>query len=278
VDTEKDPYNINRGFWYAHMFWMFTDEGRRQEPDYQRYVMDLKRDKIVMWQDKYYVPLAIFMGFGLPTLIGFFMGSALGGLVFGGFLRLVIGHHVTFFINSLCHMWGKQTYTDKNTAKDSLAMALFTFGEGYHNFHHFFHMDYRNGVKWYNWDPTKWTIRAAHALGLAKKLHRTSKLEIERARMAMVEKRLSMKSGGRFEQFSAHLATLREKWEECGSRWEKTKTEYLELRRSRVEKRCEIRREKLRVMKKELRLARREMRQALGQWKAACSLRLQRNY
>jgi len=278
VDTDKDPYNIKRGFWYAHLLWMFVDEGRRNEPDYQRYNMDLRRDKIVMWQDRYYIPLAILMGFGLPTLIGYFMGSALGGLVFGGFLRLVIGHHMTFFINSLCHMWGKQTYTDKNTAKDSFALAIFTFGEGYHNFHHFFHMDYRNGVKWYNWDPTKWMIGAARWVGLTKQLRRTSKIEIEKARMAMVEKRLSLKSEGRFEQFATHLAALRAKWEECGARWEKAKTEYLELRRSRAEKRCEIRREKLRLMKKELRLARREMRQALEQWKYACSLRPQRGF
>lgn len=268
VDTDKDPYNINEGFWYAHMLWMFVDDGRRNEPSYKRYSLDLQRDKIVMWQDKYYVPLAIFMGFGLPTLIGFFMGSALGGLLFGGFLRLVIGHHVTFFINSLCHMWGKQTYTDQNTAKDSFALAIFTFGEGYHNFHHFFHNDYRNGVKWYNWDPTKWAINGAKWLGLAYKLHRISKVEIEKARMAMVEKRLQLKSEGRLDTFLNHLQSLREKWEECGARWEKTKQEYLELRRARVKERCQIREEKMRTLKKELRLARREMRVALRQWKS----------
>jgi stearoyl-CoA desaturase (Delta-9 desaturase) len=277
VDTDQDPYNINRGFWYAHMLWMFLDDGRRDEPSYQRYTMDLKRDKIVMWQDKYYVPLAIFMGFGLPTLIGMAMGSALGGLLFGGFLRLVIGHHVTFFINSLCHMWGKQTYTDTNTAKDSFVLALFTFGEGYHNFHHFFHNDYRNGVKWYSWDPTKWAINGAKWLGLADKLQRVSKVEIEKARMAMVEQRLLQNATGRMDSFYNHLQTLRHKWEVCGARWETAKSEYLELRRERAVKRCEVRNERLKTLKKELRQTRREMRKALGQWKAY-SLQLRRVY
>lgn len=276
VDTDKDPYNINRGFWYAHMLWMFVDEGTRNSAEYQRYTMDLKRDKIVMWQDKYYVPLAIFMSFGLPTLIGAAMGSALGGLVFGGFIRLVIGHHVTFFINSLCHMWGKQTYTDTNTARDSFALAIFTFGEGYHNFHHFFHNDYRNGVRWYNFDPTKWAINGARWMGLAQKLHRVSKIEIERARMAMVEKRLSLKAGGRMEEYvNTQLKTLRLKWEECGTAFEKARIEYAELRRQKVKERCQIREERLRALKKELRLARREMRLALSQWKE-CSIQMKR--
>lgn len=275
VDTEKDPYNINEGFWHAHLLWMFFEDGRREEPSFQRYTMDLQRDKIVMLQDKYYVPLAIFMGFGLPMIIGYFMGSALGGLVFGGVLRLVFGHHFTFFINSLCHMWGKQTYTDQNTAKDNLALALFTFGEGYHNFHHFFHNDYRNGVKWYNWDPTKWIINGAKWMGLASRLRRVSRVEIEKARMAMVEKRLLLKSEGRLDAFLDHLQSLREKWEECGRRWEKAKSEYLELRRTRAKERCESRLEQMRALKRELRLARREMRLALQQWKSY-SLHLRR--
>lgn len=275
VDTEKDPYNINQGFWHAHLLWMFVEDGRREEPSYKRYGMDLQKDKIVMWQEKYYVPLAIFMGFGLPTIIGYFMGSALGGLVFGGLLRLVAGHHFTFFINSLCHMWGKQTYTDQNTAKDNFALALFTFGEGYHNFHHFFHNDYRNGVKWYNWDPTKWIINGTRWVGLASRLRRVSKVEIEKARMAMVEKRLRLKSEGRLDAFLVQLQSLRERWEECGKRWEAAKNEYLELRRTRAKERCEIRRERLKALKQELRLARREMRLALQQWKSY-SLHLRR--
>ncbi len=275
VDTDKDPYNINEGFWHAHLTWMFTDDGRREEPSYKRYTMDLQKDKMVVWQDKYYFPIAVFMGFILPMIIGYFMGSAFGGLLFGGVLRIVIGHHVTFFINSLCHMVGKQTYTDTNTAKDSFAMALFTFGEGYHNFHHFFHTDYRNGVKWYNWDPTKWMINTAKWLGLADKLNRISKLEIERARMAMVEKRLRMGAPDRMEAFMNQLQSLRERWEECGKRWEKAKLEYLELRKARVEKRCQVREEHIRNLRKELRLARKEMRRALQEWKA-CTLRLSR--
>ena len=73
---------------------------------------------------------------------------------------------LTFFINSLAHMWGVQPYTDENTARDNWVVALLTYGEGYHNFHHMFAHDYRNGVRWWQWDPSKWFIYA-HALGWA---------------------------------------------------------------------------------------------------------------
>ena len=69
-----------------------------------------------------------------------------------------MSHHFTFFINSLAHMWGSRPYTEENTARDNAVLALVTFGEGYHNFHHIFAHDYRNGVRWWQWDPTKWLI------------------------------------------------------------------------------------------------------------------------
>ena len=132
------------------------------------------RDPYVMFQSRYYVPIAIITGFGLPVLAGWAMGSAWGGFVFGGFLRIVVTHHCTFFINSLCHILGRQPYSDTHSARDSFLMALFTYGEGYHNFHHEFQSDYRNGVRWYQWDPTKWSIGAMAMFGFAKKLRRVA--------------------------------------------------------------------------------------------------------
>ncbi|MGB0897730.1 MAG: fatty acid desaturase, partial [Psychrobium sp.] len=110
-----------------------------------------------------------------------------------GFLRLVLSHHTTFFINSLAHIWGKQTYTDKNTAKDNALLAIFTHGEGYHNYHHIFEMDYRNGIKWYHYDPTKWLIKALSLVGLASGLRKTPQLKIEQAKLQMVLKRANQK-------------------------------------------------------------------------------------
>ena len=81
---------------------------------------------------------------------------------------MVMTHHTTFFINSLAHIWGSQPFTDRNSARDNGILAFFTFGEGYHNFHHLFENDYRNGIRWWQFDPTKWLIQSAAWCGLAK--------------------------------------------------------------------------------------------------------------
>jgi HAD superfamily hydrolase (TIGR01509 family) len=93
--------------------------------------------------------------------------GALGGFLIAGVLRVVVVQHSTFFINSLCHTIGKRPYSTKHSARDSIVMAFATFGEGYHNYHHEFQHDYRNGVKPWQWDPTKWTIWTLSKLGLA---------------------------------------------------------------------------------------------------------------
>ena len=99
-----------------------------------------------MWQHKHYVPLALIMNFGVPIGLGIIHGDVVGMLLIVGAVRLVLNHHTTFFINSLAHIWGSQPFTDKNTARDNGILAFLTFGEGYHNFHHIFENDYRNGI------------------------------------------------------------------------------------------------------------------------------------
>ena len=81
-------------------------------------------------------------------------------------LRIVVNHHTTFFINSAAHMLGSRPYSEGTSARDSWILAPLTYGEGYHNFHHRFQIDYRNGVRWYHFDPTKWWIWAAARVGL----------------------------------------------------------------------------------------------------------------
>jgi stearoyl-CoA desaturase (Delta-9 desaturase) len=78
-------------------------------------------------------------------------------------------------------MWGKQPYNDKNTAKDNPLVALLTFGEGYHNFHHAFQYDYRNAIKWWQFDPTKWLIKSLSWCGLAKNLKKIPEEKIAKA-------------------------------------------------------------------------------------------------
>jgi len=180
-NNDKDPYSAKRGFWFSHIGWMLREYNANTYDNYSN-CRDLQKDKIVMWQHKYYVPLAIATNFGIPIALGLLHGDILGMLLIVGALRLVLSHHSTFFINSLAHIWGSQPYTDKNTARDNAVLAVFTFGEGYHNYHHIFENDYRNGIYWWQYDPTKWLIKSCSWLGLTKKLRVTPKLKIEKAR------------------------------------------------------------------------------------------------
>ena len=174
TDEDADPYNIQRGFIYAHMGWIFL----RPMQDWPlTNVNDLKKDPLLRWQHKWWGVIGVLVGFGLPTLIGFLTGGgvgALGGFLIAGVARLVMVHHMTFFINSLCHTLGTQPYSKRCSAKDSWLMALFTFGEGYHNFHHEFQHDYRNGVKPWQFDPTKWSIWILSKLGWTYDLRKAS--------------------------------------------------------------------------------------------------------
>lgn len=182
-DNEKDPYSIGRGFWFAHVGWMFRDYPS-SDIDYS-VVPDLVRDPVVAWQHRWYLAIALTSNIGLPMLLGWLVGDIWGVLLLAGVLRLVIFHHCTFFINSLAHMWGNQPYTDENSARDNWFLAILTYGEGYHNYHHMFQSDYRNGHRWWHFDLNKWFISMCAGLGLAKDLKRTPQFKILRARLNM---------------------------------------------------------------------------------------------
>ncbi len=183
-DNDKDPYSARKGLWFAHIGWMLREYQSHRYDDY-RNCKDLQKDPVVMWQHKYYLPIVLASNFGITALLGWLNGDILGMILFAGVFRLVMVHHVTFFINSLAHFWGRQPYTDKNTARDNGVLAFFTFGEGYHNYHHIFEYDYRNGIRWYQFDPTKWLIRGLSFAGLTYNLRRVPEERIEKARLAM---------------------------------------------------------------------------------------------
>jgi len=195
VDTPMDPYNIKQGFWYAHMGWLLF---WRQQTDYSN-VRDLAADPLIMHQHRYYIPWAITAGILLPLVIGAATGYLLGALIVIVAARLTFVHHSTFCINSVCHTFGRATYDIDSTARDHWLVALITFGEGYHNFHHRFASDYRNGVRWYQWDPSKWLIATLSWVGLAEKLYRASPHAILAARLAAkqlrVERVLAKRAG-----------------------------------------------------------------------------------
>jgi stearoyl-CoA desaturase (delta-9 desaturase) len=177
TDEDWDPYNIKRGFWWSHMLWIFE----KYDADYGN-VPDLARNPIVRWQERWYKPLLIGGGFGVPTVAGALCGDAWAGLLWGGFLRIVVCHHTAFLVNSASHSFGRQTFDATVSARDNWLVALLTLGEGYHSFHHRFPGDYRNGVRWYQWDPAKWLIAVLRVAGLTRRLKRTPPERIEAAR------------------------------------------------------------------------------------------------
>ena len=163
TDQELDPYNIKKGFWWAHMGWILYDDPKNSEPEN---VADLKKSGLALWQHKYYRWIGLSMSFAFPALLGWAFDRPMAGLIWGGLLRQVIVHHSTFLINSAAHYFGSKPFSKNISARDSWWLALFSFGEGFHNFHHAYPSDYRNGVRWYHWDPTKWLVRGLAPLGL----------------------------------------------------------------------------------------------------------------
>jgi stearoyl-CoA desaturase (delta-9 desaturase) len=170
VDHDQDPYSISKGLFYAHIGWLMFK--LKPETTLEN-VVDLKKDPLLVWQHRHIHLIALIAAFGFPTAIAFCWGgwrSALGALLLAGVLRVVVLQHCTFCINSLCHYIGAQPYSSNCSARDSWLLAIITLGEGYHNYHHEFQYDYRNGVKPWQIDPTKWIIWALSKIGFAKQL------------------------------------------------------------------------------------------------------------
>ncbi|KAG8698406.1 hypothetical protein FRC08_005954 [Ceratobasidium sp. 394] len=192
TDTELDPYNAHLGFFWSHIGWMIFKPRRR--PGVAD-VSDLARNKIVQWQHRWYLSLILTMSFGIPTLIpGLFWGDWRGGYFYAGAARLFFVHHSTFCVNSLAHWLGESSFDDKHTPRDHMITAFVTLGEGYHNFHHQFPMDYRNAIKWYQYDPTKWFITVMSWFGLASHLKVFPDNEVKKGQMTMELKRIKARS------------------------------------------------------------------------------------
>ena len=230
-DVDHDPYSAKRGLWFSHMGWMLRNyESGKQD---FRNAKDLEANPIVAFQHKHYVLIATAMNLGLPLLLGLINGNIWGSLLLGGFLRLVVSHHCTFFINSLAHFWGSRPYTTENTARDNGVLALFTWGEGYHNYHHLFQWDYRNGIRWYQWDPTKWLIAGAKFVGLARSLKRVPEFQI---RQALVERQLQEAEENLGQcQDNGRLAALRQSLETEVQHFKETLGHWATLQQKRVE-------------------------------------------
>lgn len=206
VDTDDDPYDITKGFWWAHIGWLMF----KLKPDSpMENVQDLRKDPLVMWQHKWVHFIGTILGFVVPAAIGYGYATltgtmppwqgALGAFLLAGVARVTLIQHATFCINSLCHMVGTRPYSTNNSARDSWIAAIFTMGEGYHNYHHEFQWDYRNGVKPWQLDPSKWIIWTCSKFGLTSDLKR-----VPRERILLAETRETRR------QLEARVATMRE--------------------------------------------------------------------
>jgi len=189
VDTDQDPYAVHKGFWFAHAGWMILKQEGRKSGRVD--ISDLNENKLIMFQHRHYLPIALTFGFVLPCAIGHFaFNDLLGALVYACFGRMFFVHQATFCVNSLAHYWGEQPFSKGHTSFDSIITAFVTLGEGYHNYHHEFPHDYRNGIRWYQYDPTKWIVRSLSWFGLTWDLVRFPNNEIAKARVQVKQEEL----------------------------------------------------------------------------------------
>lgn len=239
-NNDKDPYSIGRGFWFAHIGWMLRNY-KSGEVDYS-VVRDLQRDPVAAWQHRWYWTLVWTTNAAVPVFLGWLTGDIIGMFLLAGVARLVVNHHVTFFINSLAHMWGKQPYSDENTARDQHFLALITYGEGYHNYHHKFQTDYRCGIRWWHLDINKWFISTCALLGLVSNRKRAPQFKVLRARLNMEFKAARKKleqagaSAGWKEQFEREyaqfIATIKQ--------WQQLQMERVQQGKQKLAERFEI--------------------------------------
>lgn len=270
VDTEKDPYNIHEGFWHAHIGWLIhLDTSKR---DFSN-VKDLSASRILQFQHKYFKECAIFMGFIFPMLIAALWGNALAGLIIVGALRIAFNHHSTFFINSLCHWSGKRPYSIEQTARDNWMTALVTMGEGFHNFHHQFPLDYRNGIRYFHYDPTKWLIYGLSKIGLAHDLRRISNAKILSFQLRVQEEALKQKHHKdvafiqqKVEPLKAHLIALIDKIAEL-------ETELATLKKQKfkyMKDKYHVHKQQLSDYLQALKMAQQELSLSLTSWRRLC--------
>jgi stearoyl-CoA desaturase (delta-9 desaturase) len=272
VDHEEDPYDISRGLFHAHIGWLLF---RRSLDTPLTWVRDLQKDRLVWFQHQYYVPIALLMGFVVPSAIGWAWGgpvAALGAFLIAGVARIVFVHHTTFFINSLCHWIGDRPYSSHCSARDSFLMALFTFGEGYHNFHHEFQHDYRNGVKPWQFDPTKWTIWLLSKIGLVKNLRTVNEEKILKAQIAEHDRQLQDRLRAAPAPVAASAQTVidgaRARMNDALLRWEEILIEY----RAVAAGRREVSRREMAELRENLHAAFENFRTSMREWRDSWSL------
>ncbi len=173
VDDPHSPHahgsgvwGMLRGFWHAHLGWLFEGD----PADLQHYVQDLRRDPLIHWMDRLFI-LWVVLGLLIPAAIGLLISGtwtgALLGLLWGGLVRILLVHHVTWSINSVCHIWGSRPFQCHDESRNNVIFGFLGFGEGWHNNHHAFPTSARHGLRWWQFDGSYLVIKAMALLRLA---------------------------------------------------------------------------------------------------------------
>jgi fatty-acid desaturase len=165
ADREGDPHSPRDGKWWSHAGWVLTGDALRQEvPALKRYVPDLAGDKVHVWLTTYHL---------VPNAILAAVLYAIGGfrlVLWGTFLRTVVGLHATWMVNSISHIWGQRNFETRDRSTNNWWVALITFGDGWHNNHHAHPVSARHGMKWHEIDFNWYTIRAFQLVGLVTRI------------------------------------------------------------------------------------------------------------
>jgi stearoyl-CoA desaturase (delta-9 desaturase) len=195
TDEEGDPHSPHvghgaglrgmlRGLWHAHAGWLMRTHGRASM---RRYARDLHEDPVMRRIDDSFAQLVL-LSLLLPAALGFALsgGSALAALtafLWAGLMRIFIGHHITWSINSVCHYFGRRRFAVEDESTNVIWLALPSLGEAWHHNHHAFPQSAYHGLRWYELDPTGWMISALEKVGLAWDVVRISP-EKQRAKLA----------------------------------------------------------------------------------------------
>jgi stearoyl-CoA desaturase (Delta-9 desaturase) len=183
-DREGDPHsphlhepgfiNTLRAMWHAHVGWLFEP----QVYDWVLYVPDLVKDQLLMKLNRLYF-VWVLLGLALPSALGFWMIGAwrgtFDGLLWGGLIRIALGHHSVWSVNSLCHMFGGQPYRSNDNSRNNFLLALAVFGDGWHNNHHAFPRSAFHGIAWWEIDFHAYLLRALALFGLVWEIQRPSR-------------------------------------------------------------------------------------------------------
>jgi stearoyl-CoA desaturase (Delta-9 desaturase) len=173
-----------RGLAHAHVGWLFIHNQRGAR---KRYAPDLIADPVVSWVDRTFVFWAVGglgAAFALGWLIGGTLTAALTGLLWGGAVRVLVVHHVTYSINSLCHFFGRKRFDTGDESRNLAWLSLLSFGEAWHNNHHAFPTSAAHGLRWYELDVSALIIRGMERVGLAWDVVRIDPARQQRKLMA----------------------------------------------------------------------------------------------